>query len=87
MATLQDRFAAFCEKIEKEHTTQANIVATCKLLPETFDERDIQIMLTDADDCDEFLEKYAKVDPESAGKFKVRQELISFIEKFAEAQQ
>jgi len=82
MSTLQDRFAAFCATQTLTHTTQENIVKTCALLPESFDEKDIRFMLTDCDDCDEFLEKYAKIAPETAGKFNVRQELVALIEKF-----
>ena len=79
-------FAAFVATKTQKHTTPKMFALVMDYLPEGFHPADIKTMLTNGEDCDELLETYVRlaVVP-SADKLRVRNELVAFVEDYAES--
>jgi hypothetical protein len=85
-ATLLAEFTEHVATKTQTHTTPAFLKLALDYLPEGFHKADIKTALTDTDDCEEFLETYLRlaVVP-GTEKLRVRGELLSFVETFAES--
>jgi len=79
-------FSAFVATKTQKHTTPKMFALVMDYLPEGFHPADIKTMLTNGEDCDELLETYVRlaVVP-SADKLRARNELVAFVEDYAES--